>query len=82
MNQRDETEWIECKLQKNALVTALAEVAWKADTQRISTDKLYNPDGTVRDEWAHLFWSAHSSYECMLESYIKPIEYGDIKTGP
>lgn len=77
MDKQDE-QWIECKLDKEGLVTAIAQAAWCAETKSKDQKELYR-DGEVKEEWADLFWGLHSAYMALTESYIKPVEHADIK---
>jgi hypothetical protein len=58
-------------LDKQGLVTALAEVGWCSETKSQDQKLLYDDKGEVVEEWASRFWSLYSGYEALTESYIK-----------
>lgn len=64
-------EWIKCELDVTGLVTAITEAAWCSETKSKDQALLYTSTGEVKKEWADIFWSLHSAYEAMVESYIR-----------
>ncbi len=72
-----EVEWENVWLDKTGLVNAISESAWCAETKSKDQKLLYMEDGQVREEWASVFWSVHSAYSALVDSYIKNVENAD-----